>query len=258
MPGCICLRYRPSGKTPPVPVVAPSVAQAVCRCQHASRMHERAAETVYERGMCMQRSCDCPEYQPADAVHVDVPPRVEPGDDVAVQAVQPVERPKTEAMLPCPVDGCDREFGRVQALLMHRRRAHEGFDPHANKVATESGTSTPPVAAASPTEPDQPEQGASTDPRPADAPERTVVRDTVLMAPVLEDLAEALDKAAPDDEQDAYGLVDVPGDDLLLGLVQALERIESASPADLLEQAVAIRDYFAEAAWTVVESGPVT
>ncbi len=31
----------------------------------------------------------------------------------------------------CPVGGCDRTFESTQAVAMHRRRAHEGYDPAA-------------------------------------------------------------------------------------------------------------------------------
>lgn len=34
----------------------------------------------------------------------------------------------------CTHDGCDRTFDSAQAVAMHRRRAHEGFDPNAAKA----------------------------------------------------------------------------------------------------------------------------
>lgn len=38
----------------------------------------------------------------------------------------------------CPVNGCDRTFATTQAVAMHRRRAHEGFNPGTARPAGEA------------------------------------------------------------------------------------------------------------------------
>jgi hypothetical protein len=49
------------------------------------------------------------------------------------KARKPPKQPAGEGPHACGREGCDRSFITTQAAAMHRRRAHEGFDPRAKK-----------------------------------------------------------------------------------------------------------------------------
>ena len=117
-----------------------SQATRMCKCSHMASRHEDDYCT----------KCTCLVFREAVDNVIDL-------DDIEIPEVLPEEtfdepvlvddediddepapgRPETQAMLQCTHPGCMREFKTGQALSLHRRRAHEGYNPAAAKPKAE-------------------------------------------------------------------------------------------------------------------------
>lgn len=138
----------PAAPSTPVPVVGPSTDQLIAAGKRSAskrtvtlaerieaqllelrtRLHDdrRTAEEAQRREQ--ERTAAAAEVAKLKAalaaakakLHGRTPPRTKSTTPAA---------PGLGGPHPCPVTGCDRSFVSTQAAAMHRRRAHEGFNP---------------------------------------------------------------------------------------------------------------------------------
>lgn len=201
-----------------------AVAVEICSCAHAPRMHERDDDAEHGRGVCAHRSCGCAEYRPGS---------VEVQEPVIVPAAEPVEEqapatlvPPPERVFPCPV--CGKEFTSPQGAGGHRAKAHPGS-------ATQTGPAAVPPTAAAPA---------------------AVVKHGLTMPVTEEQLATATLLTRPATPSTDVEQRHVHPDDVLVGLVRALEAVVDGEPSALLEQALDIRRYMNDRGWRVIDGSP--